>query len=938
MLSAALAVAFHAAFHAAATPARARTESRAPRGPSRASADPLGRLALPAHGAASLVLCRLQIASPPLLHSAPFRIPPPSMSLLRTTSSTAASKRARPDAAAAAAPPAPLITAYRPLSAQSASGSKPRTPSLAKRLLQRSPSWSSPNSSASLSPSPPPVAARTHSLLARQTSGSAANGTSSFLSRPPTGMHSNGGSPSAAAASSSSAAAAASPPSRTRPGSASSRTASPHLVAFHVGEVSADPFACEEDEPDPFGAATQPLDDEPSPRAHAPSAARALSSSLSRSASVSSSAGAGAGAGAASPTLSRAASYSGASASASAIPAARSTLSGAQREAMDDLEFLLDGMRSAMASVRSDSSLKLMHKMLGLELEDAEDGLASPAALSRSASLTRKPSRSNGNEVSPLMLMRACDGFKTLTALMPSTEELLAAVQNTSAAESAAEHARLATLLTGVALAASQDGEKLNAAHFSGRAAEILFALAMASPSSVAANSCQSPAAASATPTPASQSCASGSQSQGDQSPSAAASNGGWGALRQKRRQASNKPLATANDLAQLFQRQQTALIESQRSTEMDLTGSLVERQEQSRLMHLVALPCLSYCALLALTSMAEDDTFVDHLLHSSGSATELVLQQLAGEIQECRHKLKQIAVQEPAPQPKPTRGKKAASAVAPAPSYERQLLQHRLACCLSILECCMNHGASYIGIFSKLQLPSASDAEPQPASQLLFNTMLDFLPCLEQRQQQALVSKVSSDVPPSQLMLPVDDPAPVAPLLSLLRLLCNATNRNEAGIAVLTREYRLEGHDKVSLVQLSGTDCLVSCLVFLTSCLCCCVFYVQPTTGLAVVFRALSSVHWSLLSHTLGHHDIFNLATFALPVLVNCVEESAESRRIIDQQCSQLGTRNTRRLPRCLLSIVAHPISLCCGFSQLVCFCRRTLRSSPPLSPLCRL
>ena len=737
------------------------------------------------------------------------------MSLLqRSTSSTSSSssvsgaKRARTAngngtgaaaaAASAAAASASLMRAYRPLSAQTsapvAGSSKSRTPSLAKKLLQRSPSYS-PGSS--LSPSPPPVAARSSSLLARQTSGSKANGASSFASRPPTGANGYSGAIAAAASSSS-------PPSLTRPASANSRTASPHQqhrVAVSAVDVSDDPFACDDD--DPFAEATQPLNDEPSPR-HPPPAARALSSSLARSASVSS------GAGANSPSLARASSYSGAAASSSVIPAARtSDLSGAHREAMNDLQFLLDGLRSTMAAVTSDSTVKLVHKILGLEMEDADDGLASPA-FSRSSSLNRKSSRSNlHNDISQLMLMRACDGFNALAALTPSTEELLVALHSASASASAAEHSRLAALLTVVALVASQDSEKLNAAHFSGRAAEVLFAIAMSPPAAASSSSPSSAAAATLTPTPASQPSASGSQSQGEESPSDGASNGGWSTLRQKRRPTSAKPLATARDLVQLLQRHQTALMESQRATERDLTGALVERQEQSRLMHLHALPSLSYCAILALTSMVENDTFVDHLLHSSESATEHVLQSLAEEIQECRQKLKLLAKQEPVRQLKPARSKKAAAAAAaaaPLPSYESQLLQHRLACCLSILECCMNHGASYIGIFSKLQLHSDSAAEPQPAMQLLFEVMLDFLPCLERRQQQALASNVSSDVPPSQLMFPVDDPAPIVPLLSLMRLLCNGSNRNEAGIASLTREYQLEGHDKVSALTLQGS------------------------------------------------------------------------------------------------------------------------------------
>ncbi len=135
---------------------------------------------------------------------------------------------------------------------------------------------------------------------------------------------------------------------------------------------------------------------------------------------------------------------------------------------------------------------------------------------------------------------------------------------------------------------------------------------------------------------------------------------------------------------------------------------------------------------------------------------------------------------------------KKAAAAAAPmAASSELLLLQHRLQCCMLLLENCLSLSAGHFQTFAGLSVKTAAGEPSESAMQLLLDCMLDALPQLEYRQNAPPRASPS----PSPLLLPSDAHS-ISTLLCILRILCNATNRNETGIASLNANYRVEGQE----------------------------------------------------------------------------------------------------------------------------------------------
>lgn len=220
----------------------------------------------------------------------------------------------------------------------------------------------------------------------------------------------------------------------------------------------------------------------------------------------------------------------------------------------------------------------------------------------------------------------------------------------------------------------------------------------------------------------------------------------------------------------------------------------------------------------MSLTSFSEEATFVQRLLHFSDDAMQRVFLALAQQVKSCGDKLRALERQHEQSRaassvPKSRRNAGApAVAASPFPSADWFLLQHRLHCCLTLLENCLCHESGCFERFREVTLPAANDGQPGvSAVQLLFSTLIDCLPALEQRQQRALEQPAKRDEPASDLfasssspslLLPATDADPIAPLLCLLRIFCNATNHNQAGIASINQSYPLAEQSQVGFTR----------------------------------------------------------------------------------------------------------------------------------------
>jgi len=717
----------------------------------------------------------------------------------------------------------PVLVAYRPLSSASSSSGRRPSSSLQAPLLSRSNSLQQParsvlsQSSSGSSPSPPPPS---HRILVAP-----AAGVRPGLQRPPSGASASfiAAAASAATAASSSAAKPAAPLPARRLSSSNGNRADLDIVD--------DPFADGDDDDDPFGnAGTQPLDEPDSPLP-ASSATAPPRRTLSRTASSSSAA--------ASATPGHASSNVVLSVLSSPTLTAGERpqlLHGRHRQLLDDIQFLLDGLApTASASVRASTAAQLLSTILDVQ----------PPSEAHAMAPQQRSSRAGENCRDALMCLRSSNSYSALADLMPD-----------AAVIRLPDNEVFATLFASVALVASQDAEHGNAAFFSARGAELLFTMAFH----------QADASSKAT---ASSAAAYGSQ--GDDAPAATAASAtplsaGPGVLRQKRRQA--KPTVTPLNLRSVL-RQHQALLLQQNNDDAAAEQDAVDRRSLE--LHLQALEADSwaYSSLQALTAFSADASFARRLLQFADDAGERVLRAVLQELHSVRQQL--IAAQAAVPRPAATsaRGKKKAPAAAAdtasvPPSSDLFLLQHRLQRLLALLENLLGVGGDVFSRFASLRVGDADskDAQSTSALQLLLEILLDCEPNIERRQQTAVADQAAASADEKDaahtatehLLLPSAEPHSVVPLLTILRVLCNATNHDAAAAESMNVRYALQG---------------------------------QQLSGLAAILRVVCSVRWSVLSQSRGgQHDLFNVLAVALPILINCVEENDNSRRIIELEC----------------------------------------------------
>jgi hypothetical protein len=137
---------------------------------------------------------------------------------------------------------------------------------------------------------------------------------------------------------------------------------------------------------------------------------------------------------------------------------------------------------------------------------------------------------------------------------------------------------------------------------------------------------------------------------------------------------------------------------------------------------------------------------------------------------------------------------KKKAAVVSATISSELLLLHHRLQCCMTLIENLSSTSAPFSSICS-MQLQT-DNSGALSAMQLLFDILTDYLPNMQLRQQPN-----PPETAPMQLLLPSADSHPIAPLLTLMRLFCNGTNRNDAGVTSVNQQYSVAGQQEVSLL-----------------------------------------------------------------------------------------------------------------------------------------
>lgn len=224
----------------------------------------------------------------------------------------------------------------------------------------------------------------------------------------------------------------------------------------------------------------------------------------------------------------------------------------------------------------------------------------------------------------------------------------------------------------------------------------------------------------------------------------------------------------------------------------------------------------------MSLTAFSEEPTFVQRLLHFADDAMQRVFLALTQQIKHCGDKLREMERQHEqskavssAPKSRRSGGAPSMAAAASSfPSSDWFLHHHRLHCCLTLLENCLCNDADCFQRFREVTLPASNDGQPGiSAAQLLFSTLIDCLPALERRQQRALersldrdhaASDLAASSSPSPLLFPATDADSIAPMLSLLRIFCNATNHNQAGIASMNQSYPLSDQSQVGFIRTS--------------------------------------------------------------------------------------------------------------------------------------
>lgn len=61
--------------------------------------------------------------------------------------------------------------------------------------------------------------------------------------------------------------------------------------------------------------------------------------------------------------------------------------------------------------------------------------------------------------------------------------------------------------------------------------------------------------------------------------------------------------------------------------------------------------------------------------------------------------------------------------------------------------------------------------------------------------------------------------------------------------------------------------------------------------SGLQLIFRLISRVPWRRLAELAGHPDMFNIMSLGVPIIVNALESSKESMRIVADECRTYTT-----------------------------------------------
>jgi hypothetical protein len=225
--------------------------------------------------------------------------------------------------------------------------------------------------------------------------------------------------------------------------------------------------------------------------------------------------------------------------------------------------------------------------------------------------------------------------------------------------------------------------------------------------------------------------------------------------------------------------------------------------------------------SLLALAAFSDDERFVRRLLSECTADAQHVLQTIMMQVQRSLKHIrvlhqehKQLLAQHEAAVAasavsKPKRS--SASRGSPPPlsppvySADFYLSQHRLLCCLTILENATHHDAVYFERMCELRIDTGaaaadamSDASSAPHSmsgaQLLFDVLAFYRPNIVAHQSRASPDVASALSAMSSSLFPSMDDAPIAHIFSLLRLMVNVTNRNAFGIRTINAKYMLHG------------------------------------------------------------------------------------------------------------------------------------------------
>jgi len=582
---------------------------------------------------------------------------------------------------------------------------------------------------------------------------------------------------------------------------------------------------------------------------------------------------------------------------ASRLPSSSSLCMGATggslASSVDSLSFLLDGLSPDQSErVRKESAIQLMRKVMNVTEDGQKEAMnkmattdgktnqtklasarsygkrsSSSSATSRPASLQRQSSvESDAMHV----IMRACNGFEVMAERISESVEKK-------------DNKVLAVMFVSLCFWSSSD--RANACKYGPRTIQLLlkFALNTMDHSYDAATEQNETV-------------------NGENDNGATA-----GAIRRsgKRRQA--RASVTAADChAVLYAHQQRMMVHQLHATE--------ESHERTRLedecsLHFQCLQRLDYLAFSTLATMSDDPTFVQRMMQNGNA--EIIKQLVAhmpGWIQ-CikQHEAEVKAAMKGKSQVSRRRSSSRATMATTAPSSSSSktsasviplsvaLLHHRLLCSVTMVENMVQHLKAAFsvlaqsnedakanddarGVENKTAQPN-EDQRPRPSPsimQTIFDAIALYSHNIHHHQSASGMNRQGecnsgetttpsmSSFSSGQVFLISSDAHSLAPLLSAMRFLVNLSNRCEEGANALMMTY----------CNQDG----------------------QQIVGLCHILRLMSSLHWTNLSATHAHHDLFNIMQLCTGVIVNCVENKgvgAEIGEVIQQQsnCTMLAT-----------------------------------------------